>query len=525
MASYFSTAFFCALLPCSVLVYAAVPRRARWAVLLMVSYGFLGIISKELIVFVWISTLSIYLLGRALGTVYRRRDSLLAHASCGKREIRHRYQVRARVLLAAGVFVNIGILATLKYAGFFATMLQDLGWKAELAIPQVGTPIGISFYTLMAVSYLADVYRESVEPDTHLGHIALYLCYFPYLMEGPIVRYGSVAPSLWSGEPLRSRNLYAGSLRMLWGFAKKLIVADRLNPFVAKVFNDYGTYDGGIIALAAILYTVQLYCDFSGTMDVALGMSRLFGIPLPENFKQPFFSRTASEFWQRWHITLGAWFKDYMYYPISLSKPCKSLTRRARKHLGRVVGPTLVSMIALFCVWLANGLWHGAGTQYVAFGMYYFVLISLGGFAEPTAQRLTSRLHIDRASAWYRTLRIARTLVIVFVGELIFRATDAQAAREMLHGIVTRFSFDSFANEGVLSLGLDVHDFWAAGIGMACVLALDLHKECGGTPWDAIAARGAFARWTVWVLILVAIVVFGAYGYGYALVDPMYAQF
>lgn len=525
MASYFSTSFFCILLPFSVLAYAAMPRRIRWAALLLVSYGFLAMLSKELIVFMWASTLSIYLLGRALGTIYRMRDDELSRTSDGNRAVRRRWKSRARALLAVGVLVNMGMLAALKYAGFFVSTLQELGLGDGISVPDIGAPIGISFYTLMAVSYLVDVYRETVEPDAHLGHVALYLCYFPYLMEGPIVRYNEVAPSLWAGDALRAKNLYAGSLRILWGFAKKLIVADRLNPFIEKVFNDYGTYDGGIIALAAILYTLQLYCDFSGTMDVALGMSRLFGISLPENFRQPFFSKTSSEFWQRWHITLGTWFKDYVYYPISLSKPCKSLTKQARKRFGRVVGPTLVSMIALLCVWLGNGLWHGAGTQYMAFGLYYFVLISLGGFVEPVAQRVASRLGIDRESGWYRTLRIVRTLFIIFVGELVFRAADARSAFEMLGGIATRFSLNAFTNGDVLSLGLDVYDFRAVGVGVACVFALDLYKERGGTPRNAITSKGAFVRWTVWILIFTAIVVFGAYGYGYTPVDPMYAKF
>ena len=528
MASYFSTSFLCVLLPLSVLAYAVMPRKARWFALLLASYVFLLILSKELIVFVWASTLSIYLLGLALGALYARRDVRLLHApekKDAKRKTRRRYKLKARGLLAMGVLINIGILVALKYVGFFASVLHDLGLESEVIDLQLGAPIGISFYTLMAVSYLVDVYRESIEPDVHLGHVALYLCYFPYLMEGPIVRYGAVAPSLWSGDSLRSKNLYAGTLRKLWGLAKKLIVADRLNILVTKVYEDFEAHDGGIIALAAILYTLQLYCDFSGTMDVALGMSRLFGISLPENFKQPFFSKTTSEFWQRWHITLGAWFKDYVYYPISLSKPCKSLAKRTRKRFGRMVGSTLVSMIALFCVWLANGLWHGAGTQYVLFGMYYFVLISLGGIVEPAVQRITCHWKISRTSTWYSAIRIVRTLVIIFVGELIFRANDAQAALNMLGGIAMRFSFSSLASGGALSLGLDAFDFWSVGVGFACVLVLDICKERGCKPWDYIVSRGALARWAIWILLLVVVIVFGAYGHGYVPVDPLYAQF
>ena len=321
-----------------------------------------------------------------MGANLAEKNRQLAQASSGKREIREACKRKNRRIVFAAVVANIGILAVLKYSGFFglslASALAAFGISIDLSIPSFALPIGISFYTLMAVSYVVDVYRERTKADKNLGHVALFLAFFPGIMEGPLSRYNDVAPSLIAGEPLNRKNLYAGTLRIMWGMAKKIIVADRLNAFVKPVFDNYGSYDGGVIALAAILYTIQLYCDFSGTMDVALGMGRVFNVTLPENFRQPFFSRTASEFWQRWHITLGLWFKDYVYYPISLSKPCKMLTTKARKRFGNRYGPLLASSVALFCVWIGNGLWHGAGSQYIFFGLYYFVLIMAGGLIE-----------------------------------------------------------------------------------------------------------------------------------------------
>lgn len=179
-------------------------------------------------------------------------------------------------------------------------------------------------------------------------------------MEGPIWRYREASGSLFDGSPVTYSSLYDGTMRIMFGIAKKMIVADRLNAFVKPVFDAYESYDGGVIALAAILYTVQLYCDFSGTIDVSLGMGRVFGVAIPENFRQLFFSKSPSEFWQRWHITLGLWFKDYLYYPVSLSAPCKALSKWGRKRLGKRRGMLLSGSLALFCVWFANGLWHGA---------------------------------------------------------------------------------------------------------------------------------------------------------------------
>ena len=316
------------------------------------------------------------------------------------------------------------------------------------------------------------------------------------------------------------------------------------------VFASYESYDGGIIALAAVLYTIQLYCDFSGTMDFVVGTGRIFGVRLPENFRQPFFSRTASEFWQRWHITLGTWFRDYVFYPVSLSKPVKRLTTSARHLLGNRMGPVAASGVALLAVWLGNGLWHGAGGQYVLFGLFWFAVIWLGGFAEPIAQSICERLGIDRLALPYRAFQHARTLAIVFCGELIFRADGGWAALGMLRRLFGQFSLASFADGTVLKLGMDGADFACVGIAIAVLFVVGLLREraqhnptASATPAghagmpaaataNTAATRFALAwwqnfnvRWVLGCVLILAIVVFGAYGTGYVPVDPMYASF
>ena len=530
MSSYFSIGFIAIAFPLIVACYGVVPRRFRWAVLLAASYGFFWYLSRGLVVFVVAATLVVYASGLAIGSIFDRRKAALAQAEKGgKKQVRARYKRYARIVVALGTILCLGMLIALKYLGFFgecaAGFLGLFGVQASFEVARIGIPIGISFYTLMAVSYIVDVYRETIAPDRHLGRVALFLCFFPQIMEGPICRYGQTAEALYAGAPITRSNLHAGTLRILVGFAKKLIVADRLNLFVKPVFDDYGMYDGCIVALGAVLYTLQLYCDFSGTMDVAIGLARVFGVNLPENFRQPFFSRTAAEFWQRWHITLGTWLKDYVYYPVSLSKPVKNLTARARKRFGTRYGPLLTSSIALFCVWFGNGLWHGAGSQYLFFGMYYFVLILLGGLIDPLAQQLAGRLGIDRNAGGYRAFQIARTLVVIFVGELFFRANGMDAGLAMFAKMVTDFGVGSFADGTVLGIGMDGADFAIVAVFAALVLVLDIMNERGKNLYEAMQQRSAAARWALCAALLLAIVVFGAYGFGYAPVDPMYAQF
>ena len=241
-------------------------------------------------------------------------------------------------------------------------------------------PIGISFYTLQAVGYMADVYWEKIPAQRHLGKLALFLGFFPQIMEGPISMYGQTGEALWKGEDLRGENLSAGSGRILWGLFKKMIVADRLYVLVKAVFEHYQDYSGSIVAFAAIAYTLQLYMEFSGCMDIVIGSGRLFGVRLPENFCRPFASRNAAEFWRRWHITLGAWLKTYVFYPVSVSRLVKKWNRFGKKHLGKYLTRLGATALCLFPVWLCNGLWHGASWNYIFWGIYYLIFLLLERF-------------------------------------------------------------------------------------------------------------------------------------------------
>ena len=529
MSSYFSPAFLALFLPLTVALYGVVPRRGRWVVLLAASYLFFWAISAYLIVFVLISTVSVYALGLKMGAYLEERNTAIANKAGTKKELKAACKKKMRVVLVLGLVLNLGILAALKYLTFFGLCLQGLlgllGMNVEIIAPRWGVPIGISFYTLMAVSYLIDVYRETIQPDKHLGHVALFLCFFPQIMEGPIARYGQTGKKLCAGDPLTRSNLYAGFLRILWGLVKKMVVADRLNMFVERVYTDYGAYDGGIMFMAAVLYTIELYCDFSGTMDMAVGMGRLFNLEIPENFRQPFFSKTASEFWQRWHITLGAWLRDYIYYPISLSKLCKKLTSNLRKKLGNRYGPLMASAVALAAVWFGNGLWHGAGTQYLFFGLYYFVLIMLGGLIEPQMQKLAAAIHLNREALPYRIFQILRTWIIIFIGEMFFRANGLDAGLAMFGQMMGDFTLESFTNGQAFALGCGNKDLFIVGVVVIAMFVIGLLKERGVAVLDAIAGKNVVLRWALVILLIMVILVFGAYGAGYSPVAPMYAEF
>lgn len=528
--SYFSFRYMAVFLPVVMALYMIPHRKTRRLVLLLSGYVFFWAVSGKLLVYLLLSTLSIHHIGLWLGNTQEACDRMLTETLKEQRkEIKGRYLKKQRNIVAFGVIFHVGVLLFLKYSPFFTVNINSLFNMMKLPIaitvPSFVLPIGISFYTLQAVSYIFDVYRKKIPADNNLFRLALFMSFFPQIMEGPICRYSDTAEQLWQAAPMKWENMTFGMQRILFGLMKKIVVADRLNLFIENVFTNYGDYDGFVIAVASVGYTVQLYMDFSGTMDLVIGSGQILGIRLPENFQRPFFSRTISEFWQRWHITLGTWFKDYIFFPLSMSKPLKKLTSRARKKLGNHFGPLTAGAVALFCVWFCNGLWHGAGWHYIFFGMYHFVLILCGSMAEPFVIKLTGRLHIKRDSLPYGLIQMLRTTVVVCIGELFFRANGLKAGLSMFKKIMTEFNFETVKNGALFDLGMDGYDYLVIIFALLLILVVGIIQEKGNSVREIIARRNIVIRFAFYYGVILFIVIFGAYGKGYVPVDPIYAGF
>lgn len=530
MTSYFSLAYLALFLPVVLLIYSILPQKCRRYFLLIASYVFFWLISGDLIVYLILSTLSIHYFGLWLDRIQRQRDEQVKLAEKENRKaLKRSFLLRQRRVLAFAVVLHIGVLLMLKYTAFFTTnvnsLLAELHIPIQLEIPTYLLPIGISFFTLQAVSYLLDVYRGIIKADENLFRLALFLGFFPQIVEGPICRYGETAEQLWNVEGITYSNLILGIQRILFGLMKKIVIADRLNALIKAVFQNHTEYEGGIIAIAAVCYTIQLYMDFSGTMDAVIGTAQIFNVKMPENFQRPFFSKTISEFWKRWHITLGAWFKDYIFYPVTMSKPMKNLTTAARKKIGNHFGPLLAGSIALFCVWFCNGLWHGAAWSYIFFGMYHFFLILCGNLIAPAVRKTNQALHIQPDSFPYRLFQMLRTTLLVIIGELFFRANGLRAGLFMFRKILTDFRFTTLNDEMLVTLGIDRLDMLVVGITLVIIWGISLYNERGHSLRTKLSKQHIVVRWAVMYALILFIVIFGAYGSGYAPVDPIYANF
>lgn len=530
MTSYFAVIFLVAFLPICIIVYSIIPQKTKKYFLLFASMVFFWLVSGQLIVYLILTIMSVHYFGIWLDRIQGKRNAAVKAAPKEERKaLKKVFLHQSRLVLLFAAVIHIGVLLVIKYSPFFTTNVNNLfallNVPLQLDIPSYIMPIGISFFTLQAISYLFDVYRGLIKADDNIFRLALFMSFFPQIVEGPICRYGQTADQLWNVKQIEFENLKLGAQRILFGLMKKLVIADRLNPLIKEVFSNYSNYQGGIIAIAAVCYTIQLYMDFSGTMDAVMGIAQIFGVTMPENFQRPFFSKSISEFWQRWHITLGTWFKDYIFYPVTMSKPMKNLTSSARKKLGNHFGPLLAGSVALFCVWFCNGLWHGSAWNYIFFGMYHFALILAGNIISPAVTATNKKLHINADCFAYRTMQMVRTTILVIIGELFFRAEGLKDGLAMFGKMVTDFSFSTLDSTLMDKLKIDVQDIIIVAVALVIIFVISVLSEKGINIRLSLKKKNIVIRWGLLYALIMFIVIFGAYGKGYVPVDPIYANF
>ncbi len=483
-----------------------------------------------LILFVIFTSLYIYMCGLAMD--YLNKSSIsrqIETPSISSVERQQAMQSKKHLAMWAVILI-LTALVLLKYTPFIITNINNV---LALVLPQVSipllkfvVPLGISFYSLQAISYCVDVYRGTIEVEKNPLKLALYLTFFPTIMQGPITRYKAIQESLFAGYAITAVSLTNGVQRITWGLFKKIVIADRLNSLVVSIIDvDNAGFSGSIILIGALVYTIQLYMDFSGIVDISLGTAEIFNITLPENFRQPFFATTVVEFWKRWHVTLGLWLKDYVFYPVMLSRHMKQFTKRTRRIFGKHTALLITNIIALFAVWFCNGLWHGTGWNYLLYGMYYFMLISLSVVCAPVILLVKKKLHINDKSVSFRIFQGFKMITIIVIGELIFRVESIWKILSLAKNVIFKFEILDVSNGFFERFSFNIFDFWIGIVAIILVLIVDIMKEKKIDPRRSINSRPILIRWTLSYLIILFIVIFGAYGPGYTPVDIIYAGF
>lgn len=432
-----------------------------------------------------------------------------------KRKCRNRFLIPALSLV-------VGVLVYCK----FAEILSDILWQVfTLDISwNVVVPLGISYYTFSSVGYLLDVYWKKAEHIGNYFKFLLCVLYFPQLVQGPIARYNRLEKELFMEHLFDYKQVCFGLQLMLYGYAKKMILADRLSLYTSAVFGNLQSYEGLVILVAVFASVFQLYMDFSGCMDIVCGASQIFGIKLDQNFQHPFFSTSTAEFWRRWHITLGTWFKDYVYMPVAVSKWLIKLITKIRNTFGKRAAKIVNTAVPLLIVWLLTGIWHGTGWNYVVWGLYYGTIIICSTLLAERYKKLADFLHIDRTTKLYRIFQMVRTFFVFAGGRLITAPGTLENAWTAVKQMIGSFNPWIFWDGTLYGMGLDYKDWCVVVIGLLLVRQISILQEKGSVR-EMIARRNIVLRWMVYYGAFFAILIFGMYGAGYNASDFIYGNF
>ncbi len=378
-------------------------------------------------------------------------------------------KTRVATLVISALVVALFVL---KYAYNMVALIAELfRFSANISWLQVASLMGISYFMLSAIGYLMDVYWESYKAERNFCTVALFVLYFPQMISGPITRFASMKEQFASKHRPEFDNIAGGMRRMAWGYFKKLVISERFAIVVSAIFDGYGEYSGMWLIVGALCYMIRLYTDFSGCMDIVMGASKLFGIELPENFNAPFLSRSVKEFWQRWHITLGNWFKDYVMYPVQISKPFVSLGKKCKKRFGKKVGKKIPTYLSMLILWFLLGVWHGATAQYfIASALIPFVLLIGGDLLEPVWTKLTQRIKLNTDSFICRQLQRIRTILLLCFIWFFVCTTTVGNGFGVLKQVFTRFCFSGSRILSLESVGLASADVILMLVGLGVLL-------------------------------------------------------
>ena len=402
-------------------LYYLIPRRYQWLLLLFASTFFYIYGGGQYFLYVVVTATTIFFAARFINIITERQKAYLKeNKQTLSRESKDKYKKaskrKRKAILLAAILINIVILFRFKYIHFILEQLNHvlplLGVASVKDTFSFVMPLGISFYTFQALGYLLDVYWEYYKPEKNYLRFLLFVSFFPQMTQGPISDFEQLSTELFAEHNFSYKNFSWGFQRLIWGLFKKMVIADTLAPWVNNLFANYSSYPGISVLIGAFMYSVQIYADFSGYMDIMCGLCETLGIKLVENFDRPYFSRTIAEYWRRWHITMGAWFKKYIYFPIAMSSGSRKLAS-ATNRLGKHFSSTLPATIALVITWLATGLWHGASWAYIVWGLVNGLFLILSLWLEPFYAFTKRTLKIKENNKLWIAFQIIRTFILV----------------------------------------------------------------------------------------------------------------
>jgi D-alanyl-lipoteichoic acid acyltransferase DltB (MBOAT superfamily) len=444
-----------------------------------------------------------------------------------KKEFKDKQKKKRLLTFVLCLLVNLGILATVKYANFFIENVNSVtsvfGSGKGLSFVNIAVPLGISFYTFQSIGYLLDVYREAYKPEKNVFKYALFVSFFPQIVQGPIGRYGEMSKTLYSPHPFDSKAVGYGLERVLWGYFKKMVIADRVFVALGTMIADSSKYNGAYSVIIMLMYTLQLYADFTGGIDITIGLSEAMGIRLSENFDRPYFSKSLKEYWRRWHISMCSWFRDYLFYPVSVSKPMQKLTKFTKKCFGDKAGKRIPLYLSTAIVWFATGIWHGASWNFIVWGMCNWAILMISEELEPLYAAFHKKFKLSEKFL-YRIFMMIRTFAIVCVLNLFDCYSSIGKTAKVFFSTFTATNWHILWDGSLLKLGLGYLDYAIIAFGIILMLTVSLLQNKGSVR-EMISRRPYPVRFLIYYGLFLIILLMGAYGIGYDASQFIYNQF
>mgnify|MGYP000870288371 FL=1 len=512
-------------------LYYTIPKRFQWKLLLVASFVFYYFSGWSNLIYISVTIVSTYLIGVKLGNLDKQQKSYIKEHKESltleeKKAYKEKIKVRRWRWLLLCLFFNLGILAAIKYTNFAIANINHiftLFKMNELSFVNLLLPMGISFYTFQTMGYIIDVYRGKYEPERNIGKLALFVSFFPQLIQGPISRFDDLSKSLYEEHHFDAKNFAFGFQRVLWGYFKKLVIADRIVTAVLEITKNPETYDGIFVLVGMVYYAIQLYADFTGGIDITIGIAQMLGIKVTENFNRPFFSKSITEYWRRWHITMGTWFRDYIFYPLSVCKPMLNISKSSRKRFGEEIGKRIPVYLSTITVWFTTGLWHGASWNFIVWGLLNGFVILVSQEFEPLYAKFHERFNVADTFG-FRLFQVMRTFLLMSSLRILDCYRDVGVSFRMFGSMFTKLNINELFNGSLLKLGLDMSDYIVIIIGVIVMISVSLSQRSGSVR-EKIAGKPVIIRYAVFVLLFFSIIIFGAYGIGFDSNQFIYNQF
>lgn len=498
----FNSYHFLIFFPAVVMIYFLIPHRIRYIWVLVSSYYFYMCWSAPYALLLGASTLITYGGALALGRV--RSKYADQKAERGRR--------LCIAILAVTFFLNLALLIFFKYSDFVLDYLNQILSRAGVMFSKpefdILLPVGISFYIFQALGYSMDVYRGKVEAEPNLLRYAAFVSFFPQLVAGPIERSANLLHQFYEKHTFDLERVKRGLMLMIWGYIQKMVIADRLSILVDQVFAGSAVYGSVELFTGAVFFAFQIYCDFAGYSNIAIGAAQVMGFRLMENFHCPYLAKSVAEFWRRWHISLSTWFRDYLYFPLGGSRCSKG------RHYAN-----------LMIVFLTSGLWHGANWTYILWGGLNGLYQVVGLWTKPAREWCKKKLRVKDRVFSYRLLQGLLTFMLIDLAWIFFRADSIGGAISYIGSMIGSWNPWALFDGSLYTLGLERTEFWIAVVSIGGLIAADILKYRGVRIREALFAQQAWFRWTIVIGALMVLFVFGIYGPGFQAGQFIYFQF